>query len=90
MNRQQVIRSANVGSIHLNRTNVKFTWYKHRITNELSTCSEGDKMQSYFLYNFLLSALKNYSKVGKFYKLNEALWIYIIASKPLHPARCLV
>lgn len=43
MNRQQVIRSANVGSVHLNRTNIKFTWCKHRITNNK------DKMQSYFI-----------------------------------------
>lgn len=46
LDRQQVIPSANVGNIHPNRTNVKFTWCKHRITNEPSSCSEGTKCTS--------------------------------------------
>lgn len=93
LDRQQVIPSANVGSIHPNRTNVKFTWCKHRITNEPSSCSEGTKCSlTFYITSFQLpwkTAIKT-SKVGKFSTLNEALWIYIITLKPLRPAGCLV
>lgn len=78
MNTQQVNRSATVGSICLSCTNVKLTWYTLKITTELRTCPERTKCRT----TSSLPRTTATSKVGKVYKLNEALWIYIIASKP--------
>lgn len=78
MNTQQVNRSATVGSIRLSCSNVKLTWYTHRTTTELSTCPEGTNCRT----TSSLPQPTATSKVGKVYKLNEALWIYIIAPKP--------
>lgn len=81
MNTQQVNRSATVGSIRLGCSNVKLTWHTHRIRNELRTCPERTKFST--TSSSLPRKTATYtSKVAKVYKLNEALWIYIIASKP--------
>lgn len=84
MNRQQVNRSATVGSSCLSCSNVKLTWYTLRITTELSTCPERTKCRT----TSSLPRTTATSKVGKVYKLNEALWIYIIASFCIPLAVC--